>query len=64
LHTRYLQLAMLDTETWELVERRLEHENGEARTFYRALQGAGASVNRSHGNTHWFEGMLAVLSHE
>ena len=30
LHTRYQQIAMLDTETGELVERRLEHESGEA----------------------------------
>ena len=30
LHTRYQQVAMLDAETGELVERRLEHENGEA----------------------------------
>ena len=29
LHTRYQQVAMLDTETGELVERRLEHESGE-----------------------------------
>jgi hypothetical protein len=26
LHTRYQQVALLDTETGELVERRLEHE--------------------------------------
>ncbi len=25
-HTRYQQIAMMDTETGELVERRLEHE--------------------------------------
>lgn len=31
LHTRYQQIAMLDSETGELIERRLEHENGEAR---------------------------------
>jgi len=31
LHTRYQQIAMLDTETGEEMERRLEHENGEAR---------------------------------
>jgi hypothetical protein len=37
LHTRYQQIAMLDTETGEFVERRLEHENGEARAFYAAL---------------------------
>ena len=38
-HTRYQQIAMLDTETGELVERHLEHENGEARAFYAALVG-------------------------
>jgi hypothetical protein len=30
---------MLDTETGELTERRLEHGNGEARAFYPNLQG-------------------------
>ena len=29
-HTRFQQIAMLDTQTGELVERRLEHESGEA----------------------------------
>jgi hypothetical protein len=33
LHTRYQQIAMLGAETGELVERRLEHESGEARAF-------------------------------
>ena len=33
-HPRYQQIAMMDTETGELVERRLEHENGEARAVY------------------------------
>jgi hypothetical protein len=32
-HSRYQQIAMLDEETGEVVERRLEHENGEARAF-------------------------------
>jgi hypothetical protein len=40
LHTRDQQIAMVDTETGELVERRLEHESGEARTFYAGLRGA------------------------
>ncbi len=39
LHTRYQQIAMLDEETGELVERRLEHESGEARAFYASSQG-------------------------
>ena len=40
LHTRYQQIAMVDTETGELVQRRLEHESGEARGFYAGLKGA------------------------
>ncbi len=40
LHTRYQQIAMVDTDTGELVERRLEHESGEARAFYAGLKGA------------------------
>ena len=39
LHTRYQQIAMLDEETGELVERRLEHANGEAKGFYAHLLG-------------------------
>ena len=37
LHTRYQQLALVDQETGEFIERRLEHESGEARAFYAAL---------------------------
>src|SRR5713101_1374264 len=36
-HTRYQQIAMVDNVTGELTERRLDHENGEASTFYRSL---------------------------
>ena len=36
-HPRYQQIAMMDTETGELVKRRLEHENGEALAFYASL---------------------------
>jgi hypothetical protein len=38
-HTRYQQIAMADDQTGELLlERRLEHESGEADAFYRSLQ--------------------------
>ena len=37
LHTRYQQIAMLDTETGELIERRLEHANGEPARVSRGL---------------------------
>ena len=48
LHTRYQEIAMLDTATGEVVRRRLGHENGEARTFYANLGGAGAGRDRGH----------------
>ncbi len=37
-HTRYQQIAMMDEATGELIERRLDHESGEAHAFYRDLQ--------------------------
>ncbi len=64
LHTRYQQIAMLDSETGELIERRLEHANGEARAFYASLQGAVRVGIEATGHTRWFERLLAELGHE
>src|SRR3974390_1515887 len=64
LHTRYPQIAMLDTETGELIERRLEHANGEARAFYASLQGPVRVGIEATGHTRWFERLLAELGHE
>jgi len=64
LHTRYQQIAMVDTETGEFVERRLEHESGEARTFYAGLRGAVRVGIEATGHTAWFEAMLAEFGHE
>ena len=64
LHTRYQQIAMLDQETGELIERRLEHEGGEARGFYASLEGPVRVGIEATGHTRWFEGMLAELGHE
>jgi transposase len=64
MHTRYQQIAMLEEETGELVERRLEHESGEARAFY-AAQSAPVRVGiEATGHTRWFERMLGELGHE
>ena len=49
LHTRFQQIAMLDTETGEVVEKRLEHENGEAKRFYKGLGHSRAGGDREHG---------------
>ena len=49
-HTRYQQIAMMDEATGELIERRLDHESGEAQAFYREFAGAGARGHRSDGS--------------
>jgi transposase len=64
LHTRYQQIAMVDTETGEFAERRLEHESGEARSFYSELKGAVRVGIEATGHTQWFESMLSELGHE
>jgi transposase len=64
LHTRYQQVAMLDQETGELMERQLEHESGEARAFYAALSSPVRVGIEATGHTRWFERMLAELGHE
>jgi transposase len=46
------------------VERRLEHESGEARTFYAGLRGAVRVGIEATGHTAWFEAMLAEFGHE
>ena len=55
---------MLDKETGELVERRLEHESGEARAFYAGLSGPVRLGIEATGHTRWFERMLGELGHE
>src|ERR1700686_1740314 len=64
-HPSYQQIALVDTETGELWEGRLEHEQGEARRFYQALQGqTGRAGIEAVGNSQWFEQMLAEMGHE
>jgi len=64
LHTRFQQIAMLDTETGEIVTRRLEHANGEAREFYRGLPPGVRVGIEATGCTQWFERLLAERGHE
>ena len=64
LHTRYQQIAMLDEESGELVERRLEHASGEAAEFYRQLSGAVRVGIEATGHTRWFERLLAECGHQ
>lgn len=63
-HTRYQQIAMMDDATGELLERRLEHENGQAEAFYRGLPKPVRVGIEATGPIRWFERLLAELGHE
>jgi len=64
-HTRYQQIAMAEETTGELLlERRLDHESGEARAFYRNFHGPVRVGIEATGPIHWFERLLTELGHE
>ena len=58
LHSRYQVIAMVETDTGERVTRRLEHENGEARTFYASLPKPSLIGMEATGYTQWFERLV------
>ena len=65
-HPSFQQIALVDTETGELQERRLRHRE-EAEEFYRTLAKAGAKVRvgmEASGHAGWFERLLAELNFE
>jgi hypothetical protein len=64
LHTRYQIIARVDTETGEIVTPRLEHENGEAKSFNARLPAPVRAGIGGTGCTQWSERMLAKLGHE
>src|SRR5437016_13421224 len=63
-HPSFQQIAMLDTETGEVIERRLYHADGEAQRFYESLRGPVRVGVETSGNMLWFERLLARLKHE
>ena len=64
LHTRFQQIALLDTATGEVVQRRLEHATGEAERFYAALPVPARVGIEATGYARWFERLLLGLGHE
>ena len=52
---------MVEAETGEVTTRRLQHENGEARTFYAGLPKPSLIGIEATGYTQWFERLLAEL---
>ncbi|HEX2715376.1 MAG TPA: IS110 family transposase [Candidatus Acidoferrales bacterium] len=63
-HPRFQRIAMLDPQTGEIIKRRLEHGNGEARKFYAALPGPARVGMEATFNAQWFERMLSAYHHE
>jgi transposase len=63
-HTRFQQIAMIDSTTGELLERRLEHGTGEAERFYAALAAPARVGIEATMATQWFEKMLRQYGHE
>jgi len=65
-HPGFQQIAVVDTETGELQERRLSHRE-EAEKFYRNLATQGMKVRvgmEASGHARWFERLLAELQLE
>jgi hypothetical protein len=63
-HSRFQQIAMLDPTTGEVIERRLEHENGEAKKFYATLPSPARVGMEATMNAQWFERVLQEHHHE
>ena len=66
-HPSFQQIAFADTDTGECGERRLNHSDREAETFYRQLQLPGVHVRvgmEATGYSRWFERLLAELGFE
>ena len=66
-HPSFQQIAFFEEETGECGERQLNHGEGEAEQFYRALQQRGVRVRigmEATGYSRWFERLLAELGFE
>jgi transposase len=64
LHTRQQTIAMLETDTGELVERTLEHDGEKVREFYAALAGPVLVGIEATGSMHWFLKLMEELKIE
>ena len=61
LHTRQQTIAMLDTDTGEVVEKTLQHEAEKVREFYSALVGPVQVGIEATGSMHWFLELMDEL---
>jgi transposase len=63
-HSRFQQIAMLDPANGEVIERRLEHENEEAKKFCATLPSPARVGMEATCDAQWFERMLREHQHE
>jgi len=61
LHARQQTIAMLDTDTGEMVEKTLEHESERVREFYSALPGPVRVGIEATGSMQWFLKLMEEL---
>ena len=64
LHARQQTIAMLDTDTGELVEKTLEHQGDQVRSFYSALPGPVLVGIEATGSMQWFLELMEELGME
>ena len=63
-HPRWQQVAVFDTETGELAERKLVNGDGEAERFYREPEAPALVGIEACGNSQWFLDLLERLGHQ
>jgi transposase len=63
-HPSYQQIAIVDTTTGEIQNKKLFHASGEAERFYRELKEPALVGMEATGNSRWFESLLERLGHE
>ena len=64
LHARQQTIAMLDTDTGELIEKTLEHDGEELRKFYSGLPGPVLVGIEATGSMQWFLQRMEELGME
>ncbi len=64
LHTRQQSVAMLDTDTGEVIEKTLQHEGDEVRKFYSGLPGPVLVGIEATGSMLWFLKLMEELKIE
>jgi transposase len=63
-HPSYQQVAVFNTLTGEVEERKLMHADGQAEQFYRELEAPALIGMESVGNAQWFVRLVESLGHQ